>query len=77
MQDLLEKLKVNHGLSDDQAQGVLNTIKDYIKEKFPMIESAIDDLFPHQDDSPTTTHTGDTGSTEAPASKGGSFLDKM
>jgi hypothetical protein len=77
MEDLIERLKTNHGLSDEQSHGVLNTIKDFIKEKFPMIEGAIDNFFPYQEDSPTNTHTGDTGSTEAPASKGGSFLDKM
>lgn len=77
MQDLLEKLKANHGLSTEQSQGILNTIKDFIKEKFPMVAGAIDNLFPNQEDSPTTTDTGDTGSTEGPAPKGGSFLDKI
>ncbi len=77
MQELFEKLKANHGLTTEQSHGILNTIKDFIKEKFPMVEGAIDNLFPNQEDSPATTDSGDTGSTEAPAPKGGSFLDKM
>jgi hypothetical protein len=76
MQELFEKLKANHGLTTEQSYGILNTIKDFIKEKFPMVEGAIDNLFPRQEDSPTMTDSGDTGSTDAPASKGGSFLDK-
>jgi len=76
MDELFEKLKANHGLTTEQSHGILNTIKDFIKEKFPMVEGAIDNLFPHHEDSPTMTDTGDTGSTEAPAPKGGSFLDK-
>ncbi len=55
MQELIEKLQNNHGLSTEQSHGVLNTIKDFIKEKFPMIGSAVDNLF-----HPSTTGT-DTG----------------
>jgi hypothetical protein len=45
MQDLIDKLKKNNGLNDEQAKGVLNTITEYIKDKFPMFAGAVDSLF--------------------------------
>ncbi len=82
MQELFEKLKSNHSLSTEQVNGILNTIKDFVKEKFPMIGGAIDNVFGSQEGTDNTaqdaagaTPTGDTGTTEGPASKGGSFLD--
>jgi hypothetical protein len=75
MQELIQKLQETHGLSAEQSYGILNTIKDFIKQKFPMVEGAIDNLFPHYD-SGDTTPVGDTGSTERPEPKGGSFSDK-
>ncbi len=76
MQELIKKIQDNHGLSAEQSIGVLNTIKDYIKEKFPMVESMVDNLFQHDSDE-GHTETGDTGSTDTPAVKGGSFSDKI
>lgn len=76
MQELIKKLQDLHGLSSEQSHGILNTIKEFIKEKFPMVGGAIDNMF-NQTAAPTTTPTGDTGSTEGPVDKGGSFLDKI
>lgn len=75
MQELIKRLQDKHSLSTDQSRSILNTVKDYIKEKFPMIESAVDNLFRHQEPVDTTP-AGDTGSTEGSAAKGGSFADK-
>ncbi len=75
MKELIEKLQNEHGLQPDQSHGILNTIKEFIKEKFPMIGSAVDSLFEHNETG--NTGAGDTGSTEGPAQKGGSFLDKI
>ncbi len=79
MQELIKKLQDNHGLSTEQSHGILNTITNFIKEKFPMAEGMIDNLFPHADAAQGSANTTapDTGSTEGPASKGGSFLDKI
>jgi hypothetical protein len=78
MQELLDKLKNIHGLSTEQSHGILNTIKEYIKEKFPMVGGAIDNLFPDNNvPAEGTTTTGDLGATDAPTAKGGSFLDKI
>ena len=45
MEELIKKLQLTHGLSAEQAQSILNTIAGFIKEKFPMVGGAIDNLF--------------------------------
>jgi len=45
MQDLIEKLKTEAGLTEDQAKKALDTIKAYVVEKFPMLEGAVDNMF--------------------------------
>lgn len=45
MQDLIEKLKTEAGLTEEQAKKALETIKSYVVEKFPMLEGAIENLF--------------------------------
>ena len=44
MNELIEKLKANAGLTDEQAAKALETIKDFVKEKFPMLAGAVDNL---------------------------------
>ena len=77
MQELIKKLQDTHGLSNEQSHSILNTVKDYIKQKFPMIGGAVDNLFQHHDDAVVKTSAGDTGSTEGSAAKGGSFSDDI
>ena len=80
MNELLQKLQSDHGLQPEQSHGILNTIKEFIKEKFPMMAGAVDNLFPAENTGTSTssnTSTGDTGSTDGSAEKGGSFLDKI
>jgi hypothetical protein len=45
MQELIDKLKAEAGLSDDQAKKAIAAIKNYVVEKFPMLESAVGNLF--------------------------------
>lgn len=45
MDRLIQRLKSAHGLSEEESYKILNTIAEYLKEKFPMIEGAIDNLF--------------------------------
>ncbi len=45
MHDLIEKLKNDAGLTDEQAKKALETIKAYVVEKFPMLEGAVENLF--------------------------------
>lgn len=45
MQELIDRLKQRARLTDEQAIGAIETIKDFTKEKFPMFSDAIDKLF--------------------------------
>ncbi len=44
MNELLEKLVAN-GLTQEQALQAIETIKNYVVEKFPMLEGAVGSLF--------------------------------
>lgn len=45
MQELINKLMSNAGISEEQATKALETIKDFVKEKFPMLGGAVDNMF--------------------------------
>ena len=45
MQELIDKLKAEAGLTDEQATKALATIKSYIVEKFPMLEGMVGNFF--------------------------------
>jgi nucleoid DNA-binding protein len=45
MQDLIDKLKAEAGLTDEQAKKAIEAIKTYVIEKFPMLEGAVGNLF--------------------------------
>jgi hypothetical protein len=42
--ELVERLKTNADLSDEQAQKVMSTIKDFILEKYPMLSGAVNSM---------------------------------
>lgn len=43
--ELLERLKGQANLNDEQANKVLETIKDFIVEKYPMLQGAVGNIF--------------------------------
>ncbi|MGN6401495.1 MAG: hypothetical protein ACTHMD_13650 [Flavisolibacter sp.] len=43
--ELVEKLKSQAGLSDEQARKVIETIKDFVVDKYPMLSGAVNNLF--------------------------------
>jgi hypothetical protein len=45
MQELIDKLKAEAGLTDEQAKQAIETIKSFVVDKFPMLEGAIGSLF--------------------------------
>jgi hypothetical protein len=45
MQELIDRLTQNAGISAEQAAKALETIKDFVKEKFPMLGGAVDNMF--------------------------------
>jgi nucleoid DNA-binding protein len=45
MNELLEKLQEKAGINEEQAKKALEAVKEYVKEKFPMLGGAVDKLF--------------------------------
>jgi len=43
--ELVERLKSQAGLSDDQASKVVDTIKNFVVEKYPMLQGAVSNIF--------------------------------
>ncbi len=43
--ELAERLKTEAGLSDEQAQKTLESIKNFIVEKYPMLQGAVGSMF--------------------------------
>jgi hypothetical protein len=48
MQELISRLTEKAGINADQATKAIDTIKDFVKEKFPMMAGAVDNLFAAQ-----------------------------
>lgn len=45
MQELIDRLKTQVGLTDEQAAQSITVIKDYAKEKMPLFAGAIEQMF--------------------------------
>ena len=45
MEELITRLTQNAGITEEQAAKALETIKDFVKEKFPMLGGAVDNMF--------------------------------
>jgi nucleoid DNA-binding protein len=45
MNDLIERLCKEVGISPEQAQKAIETIAKFVKEKFPMLGGAVDNIF--------------------------------
>lgn len=43
--ELVEKLKTDAGLSDEQANKVIDTIKTFVVDKYPMLSGAVNNMF--------------------------------
>lgn len=43
--ELVDRLKTQVGLSDEQATQVVNTIKNFVVEKYPMLQGAVGNIF--------------------------------
>jgi len=73
MQELINRLTEKAGISADQAAKAVDTIKDFVKEKFPMMAGAVDNLF--------ASEGGSEGTPAAAApvteTKEEGFLDKI
>ena len=45
MEELINKISNNAGITAEQSLKALEAVKDYVKEKFPMMAGAVDKLF--------------------------------
>jgi hypothetical protein len=45
MNELIERLSSEAGLTAEQAQKAIETIAGFVKEKFPMLGGAVDQIF--------------------------------
>lgn len=45
MNELIERLSAEAGLTAEQAQKAIETIAGFVKEKFPMLGGAVDQIF--------------------------------
>ena len=45
MEELVNKISQNAGITAEQSMKALEAVKDYVKEKFPMMAGAVDKLF--------------------------------
>jgi hypothetical protein len=45
MEELIERMKAQAGVSTEQASKCIDVIAEFTKEKFPMFAGAIDNLF--------------------------------
>ena len=77
MEELIQKLQNVHGLSAEQSQGILNTITGYVKEKFPMLGGAIDNLFQSGTTPSTTGATTPADVNTTAVQNSGDILDKI
>ena len=73
MEELIQKLQDSHGITAEQGHGILSTIKDYVKEKFPMLGGAVDNMFAS---TPAANSAGAFPVTDAPKAEE-SMFDKI
>lgn len=71
MQELITRLTEKAGISPDQANKAIDTIKEFAKEKFPMMSGAVDNLFGEN------TASASTMPADATAATGASMFDKI
>ncbi|MBD0331855.1 MAG: hypothetical protein ICV66_04310 [Chitinophagaceae bacterium] len=43
--ELIQKLKTQAGLSDEQSKKVIDVIKNFVVEKYPMLQGAVNNIF--------------------------------
>lgn len=45
MNELIDRLQAEAGLTEEQARKAIETIKNFVVEKFPMLEGAVGSVF--------------------------------
>jgi hypothetical protein len=73
MQELITKLTEKAGISAEQATKTIDTIKEFVKEKFPMLSGAVDNMFAGSADNAAAA----APAAEAPKAEEPGMLDKI
>jgi hypothetical protein len=60
MHELITRITEKAGISTEQAAKALDTVKDFVKEKFPMMAGAVDNLFAPDLEGQGTTNAATT-----------------
>ena len=76
MQELITRLTEKAGISAEQATKTIDTIKEFVKEKFPMLSGAVDNMFAGSADAAAATTASATAAT-APKAEEHTMLDKI
>jgi hypothetical protein len=77
MQELIDHLIEKVGLSPEQATGTIEAVKNFVKEKFPMMGGAVDSLLGSTSSS-NTGNAADPASTDPNTTTGeGGIMDKL
>jgi hypothetical protein len=77
MQELLDRLTSKAGLSAEQATSSVGVIKEFVKEKFPMLAGAVDNIFAGQAPGADATEAPLAAAAVAEAPKEEGMLDKI
>lgn len=77
MHELVTRMTEKAGISTEQATKALDTIKDFVKEKFPMMAGAVDNLFAVSDSQTAATDFTAIVDPEAPKVEEPGFMDKI
>ncbi len=80
MQELITRLVQKAGITTEQAATAVETIKEFVKDKFPMMSGAVDNLFAESAAATTTATAAGAAATTAAATAataGGSMMDKI
>ena len=76
MHELITKIADQAGISPQQATTALETVKTYVKEKFPMMAGAVDNLFGATEETPPAGANA-VPPTEAPTADEHPIIDKI
>jgi hypothetical protein len=79
MQELINRLTEKAGINADQAAKAIVTIKDFAKEKFPMMAGAVDNLFASEggETMAAASPVAEAPKVEEAAKEESSILDKI
>ena len=77
LDELIQKLQNEHGISGEQSHGIINTVVGFIKQKFPMAGGMLDNLLPAESNSAQSNNPNVTQNTTPNESTLGKLEDTV